>query len=225
MTVNGTILHAAAVLFDLDGVLVDSGATVERSWRRWAVRQGLDPAAVLAVCHGRTTAATIAVVAGHLDAAAEARRIESEQAADSAEVRACPGAADLIAEMPAGRWAVVTSGSRALASSRLRQASIPVPDVLITSDDVRRGKPDAEGYRAAAGLLGVEPSDCVVIEDAHPGVTAALAAGCRVIGIAGPALGPTEDVDVLVGDLAAVTATATAAGAGVDLRPRAGARW
>ncbi|MEU4690730.1 HAD-IA family hydrolase [Actinoplanes sp. NPDC023714] len=223
MTVNGTILRAAAVLFDLDGVLVDSGATVERSWRRWAVRQGLNPSAVLAVCHGRPTAATIAVVAPHLDAAAEARRLESEQAADSAGVRACPGAADLVAEMPAGHWAVVTSGTRALAASRLRQASIPVPDVLITADDVRRGKPDPEGYRSAAGLLGFAPSGCVVVEDAHPGVTAARAAGCRVIGVAGPSLGPAGDVDVLVGDLGAVTAVR--AGHGVDLRPRAGARW
>jgi len=213
-------LTAAAVLFDLDGVLVDSGGTVERSWHRWALRHGLDPTMVLARCHGRTTAATIAAVAGHLDPVTAARELEAEQAQDTTELRACPGAADLIAEIPGDRWAVVTSGTRALAVSRLRQAGLPLPAVLVTADDVRNGKPDAEGYRAAAAALGFAPARCVVVEDAHPGVVAARAAGCRVIGIAGTSLGPETEVDVIVESLTAVAAVAVPAG--LDLRTRVG---
>jgi mannitol-1-/sugar-/sorbitol-6-phosphatase len=209
---------AAAVLFDLDGVLVDSGGTVERSWRAWAVRQGLDPSAVLAQCHGRTTATTIATVAPHLDAAGEARALEAEQARDTSELRACPGAADLIARMPGDRWAVVTSGSRPLAISRLRDAGIPLPGVLVTADDVRRGKPDPEGYLAAAASLGFPATRCVVVEDARPGVLAARAAGCRVLGIAGSALGPESDVDAVVPTLTSVSPAIHADGLDLLLR-------
>lgn len=209
-------LRVDAVLFDLDGVLVDSGSTVERSWRRWAHRHSIEPAVVLGSCHGRTTAATIGALTArfglaHIDPVAEARKLEAEQAADTSDLRPCPGAG-IVNRIPPDRWAVVTSGGRSLAMSRLRQAGLPVPGVLITADDVRHGKPDPEGYRTAAAALGAAPSECVVIEDARPGVLAARAAQCQVIGVAGPSLGPTDDVDVVVENLAAMTVTADSGG-------------
>lgn len=203
-----TVLTCAAVLLDLDGVLVESGSTVERSWRRWAVRHGLAPDLVVRVCHGRPSAETIAAVAGHLDARAEAEALEREQAADTGELTACPGAGDLLAALPPGRHAVVTSGSRLLATARLRGVGLPVPEPLIAAGDVPRGKPAPDGYLAAADRLGVPARDCVVVEDSRPGVLAARAAGCRVIGVAGTALGARSDVDLVVPDAAALHARA-----------------
>ncbi len=217
-------LGCAAVLFDLDGVLVDSGTTIERSWRRWAARHGLPGAAVLASCHGRPSVETIAALAGHLDAAAEAERLEREQALDTAGLSRCPGAARLLAALPPGRWAVVTSGSRPLATSRLRGVRLPVPEVLVTASEVTRGKPSPEGYLRAAELLGVPPRRCVVVEDARPGVLAARAAGCRVVGIAGELLGPADDLDVVVPSVADLAVRGPdAAGTAVTLHVRRGA--
>ncbi|MEV4483236.1 HAD-IA family hydrolase [Micromonospora coxensis] len=218
MTAPDDGLHAAGILFDLDGVLVDSGSTVDRSWQGWARRHGLDPALVLASCHGRPTAETIAALAPHLDPAAEAVTLEKEQAEDTADLRPCPGAAALLAQLPGDRWAVVTSGSRALAVSRLGHVGLPVPAVLVTADDVTRGKPDPEGYRAGARGLGLDPRDCVVIEDASSGVRAARAAGCRVVGVRGPVLGPTSDLDALVENLAGLAVTPAASGLVLHLR-------
>lgn len=219
-------LSCEAVLFDLDGVLVESGSTVERSWRRWAAAHGLDEGAVIAACHGRPSAETIAAVAPQLDAAAEAAALELAQAADTSELTACPGAAAILAVLPPGRHAVVTSGTRPLATSRLTSVGLPVPDVLIAAGEVPRGKPAPDGYLAAAARLGVAPEHCVVVEDARPGVLAARAAGCRVIGIAGPALGDPSDVDVLVRDLAGLATTVDrySIGLAVILPVRSGSR-
>ncbi|KAK1184386.1 HAD-IA family hydrolase [Streptomyces sp. NBS 14/10] len=195
-------LRCSAVLLDLDGVLVESGHSVERSWRAWALRNDLDPEQVQALCHGRRSVETIAALAPSLDAQAEAWRLESEQAADQAELEACHGARQLVEAMPSRRWAVVTSGSRQLALSRLRTAGIPVPNVLVTADDVRRGKPSPEGYLAAAEKLGIPAAQCTVIEDTNPGVQAARAAGCTVIGILGDQLGPLHSLEIAVRTLA-----------------------
>ncbi|RSD10759.1 HAD-IA family hydrolase [Amycolatopsis eburnea] len=207
MSTPADALSCAAVLFDLDGVLVESGSTVERSWRAWAVDHGLDADAVVAACHGRPSAETIAAVAPHLDAAGEAAALELLQAADTSELVACPGAAEILAALPGTRHAVVTSGTRPLATARLTSVGLPVPAVLIAAGEVPRGKPAPDGYLTAAARLGFAPQTCVVVEDARPGVLAARAAGCRVIGIDGPALGDPSDVDILVPDLAAVAAT------------------
>jgi sugar-phosphatase len=171
-----------AVLSDLDGVLVDSRAAIERGWRLWAAGHGLaePPAEAL---HGRTSAAVIADLAPHLDAVAEAIVVERIQTEHGGAVAALPGAADLLTQWPRARLAIVTSGTRGLATARLRAAGLPVPAVLITADCVSRGKPDPEGYLLAARELGVEPSDCVVLEDAPAGVEAGLAAGMHVVGI------------------------------------------
>lgn len=200
------VLDTAAMLFDLDGVLVDSGTTIERSWLRWSAEHGLPARTVLAACHGRPTAETIAAVAGHLDVATEATRLEQRQATDTAELRRCPGVARLLTGLPPGSWAVVTSGSRTLAVSRLRAVRLPIPDVLVTADDVTHGKPAPDGYLQAAERLGVPPERCVVVEDSAPGVRAGRAAGCRVVGIAGDLLGDVSEPDLVVTSLADLTA-------------------
>jgi mannitol-1-/sugar-/sorbitol-6-phosphatase len=178
------VFFCAAILFDLDGVLVDSTEAVEREWRDWAHRKGVDANAILSISHGRRTAEVIRTVAPHLDADAEAREIEEREAGVPKGVVAVPGAAKLIQAIPDNRWGVVTSGPRFLQSGRLRLCGLPVPEVFITSDDVTHGKPDPEPYLKGAERLGFTPAECLVIEDAPAGIRAGRAAGIRVIGVA-----------------------------------------
>ena len=172
-----------AVLADLDGVLVDSGAQIEATWRAFAERQGLDPEVVVTHGQGRRSIDLIRLVAPHLDADAEAARIECEEIERAQEIRPLPGARELVGSLRADRFAIVTSGTRALALARLSSAGIPIPDVLVTAENVDAGKPDPAGYLRAASLLGVEPADSVVLEDAPVGVEAGLAAGMTVIAV------------------------------------------
>jgi sugar-phosphatase len=176
-------IECAAVLFDLDGVLVDSTAYVERQWREWAAWRGLDPAPFLRVCHGRRALETIRLAAPELDAEAEVARFREKLIEDDPVLAPVPGAAELLAAVPAGVWAVVTSGNRVTATRRLTSAGLPIPSVLVTAEDVGQGKPSPEGYLRAAERLGVSPAECVVIEDAPPGIEAGLAAGMRVVGL------------------------------------------
>jgi mannitol-1-/sugar-/sorbitol-6-phosphatase len=177
------IFTCAAILFDLDGVLVDSTRAVDREWREWAVRKGVDGDAIMAIAHGVRTIDVIRRVAPHLDAEAEADAIENHEAGDQTGVAVMPGAAALVKTIPEGRWGVVTSGSRLLATNRLRYCGLPVPEVLVTSDDVTHGKPHPEPYLKGAEGLGFEPSECLVIEDAPAGIQSARAGGMKVIGI------------------------------------------
>jgi sugar-phosphatase len=171
-----------AILSDLDGVLVDSEASCLRVWDRWAQGNGLDPEAVRAVLHGRPSRDVVAQFLPDADLDAEARRLDAEQAADVDGVVALPGARELLLAPPAP-LAVVTSCTAPLAAARLETIGLPAPRVLVTSDQLARGKPDPEGYLRAAALLGVAPADCVVLEDAPAGVAAGLAAGCRVVAV------------------------------------------
>jgi sugar-phosphatase len=204
---------ARAVLFDLDGVLVDSSAVIDRVWRDWAARHRLAWDDVVPLLPGRRAYETVRLLTPHLDAASEGAELERVQAADLAGVRACSGAVALTEELSARGlpWAIVTSGSRPTATVRLRATGFGVPDVLVTADDVTRGKPDPEGYLKAARRLGVPPEDCLVVEDAEVGVRAARAAGARVSGVAGPGLGAAAgEVDLTVaapGDLLGRIAT------------------
>jgi sugar-phosphatase len=195
------------LLADLDGVLVDSYEAVARTWRWWAARHGIDPAPFID-SHGRPTQETIAELAPCLDAVAEAAVIEERESIDTADVAALPGAAELLST---GRQvAVVTSGTRALALGRLGAAGLPVPEVLVTAESVRRGKPDPEPYLLAAAQVGVEPANCTVFEDAPAGIAAGKAAGMRVVAVTTtfPAAELTR-ADVVVPDLAAYLAQAT----------------
>ena len=173
----------SAILFDLDGVLCDSTKAVDREWREWAMRKGVDGDAIMAIAHGVRSMEVIRRVAPHLDAEAEAAAIENHEAHDQHGVTVMPGAAELVRSIPEGRWGVVTSGSRLLAGNRLIYCGLPVPEVLVTSDDVVSGKPDPEPYLTGAERLGLRPEDCLVIEDAPAGIQSARAGGMKVIGI------------------------------------------
>jgi mannitol-1-/sugar-/sorbitol-6-phosphatase len=187
------------LLFDADGVLVDSDASVLQSWRRWAQRWHFDPDAVAAMVHGRRSADTVALLVDSADRARALADIDRFEVEDAASVTALPGAADLLGGLPAGSWAVVTSGRRELATARLAAAGLPTPTVLVCAEDVASGKPDPAGYRAAAELLGVPAEECVVLEDSASGVAAGLAAGAHVVGVGERALdGPAA---VVVRDL------------------------
>jgi sugar-phosphatase len=172
------------VLFDLDGVLVDSRACIEQVWRAWAAARGRDHRDFLRVAHGRRTSETVRLVAHALDAAAESAVLDALESVEARGLVAFPGVHALLASIPAGRWAIVTSGSVPVATLRLRTAGIAPPGVFITAGDVRQGKPDPEGYLAAAGRLSLRPSDCVVVEDSPTGIAAGKAAGMRVVGVA-----------------------------------------
>ena len=196
-----------ALLADLDGVLVDSYAAVVRAWGWWAARHAIDPAPFIDA-HGRPTAETIAEFAPWLDADAEAAVVEGRESTDTVGVVALPGAAELLT---AGkRVAVVTSGTRSLALARLDAAGLPAPEVLITAEAVRRGKPDPEPYLLAAALVGIEPAKCTVFEDAPAGVAAGKAAGMRVVAVTTIfRAAELTGADLVVPNLAAYLAQAT----------------
>jgi sugar-phosphatase len=177
------MFNCAAILFDLDGVLVDSTGSVTRQWRRWAEDNNIDPRKVLDIAHGVRTIEIVRRLAPHIDAEAEALMLEKREAADQEGVSVMPGAADLLSSIPEGRWCVVTSGTRYLATARLKLGNLPIPNVLVSADDVSKGKPDPEPYLTGARLLGVNPKDCLVIEDAPAGIRAAHAGGMKAIGI------------------------------------------
>jgi len=184
--------HCAAILFDLDGVLVDSTRSVTRQWRLWAQEHSIDPDRTVSIAHGRRSIEVIRILAPHLDAEKETVRLEAREAADLEGVEVMPGAADLLRSIPDGRWCVVTSGTRRLATSRLRLANLPIPKVLVSADDVVRGKPHPEPYLKGAELLGMKPQDCLVIEDAPFGIEAAHAGGMKAIAL--PTTFPAEEL-------------------------------
>ena len=176
-------LRCDALLFDLDGVLVDSRAVVERTWRRWAQRHQLDSEAILRVAHGRRTRDTLQAMVPHLNLDSEVAWLDAAELADFDGLFAVEGALRLLSTLPANAWGVVTSGGHRLARRRLVSAGLPVPAVLVTSEDVTLGKPAPDGYRLAAERLGFEPSSCLVFEDAPAGVVAGRAAGARVVAL------------------------------------------
>ena len=189
-------LAAPGLLFDNDGVLVDSDAAVVTSWSRWALEHDLDPAGVLAVVHGRRAADTVADLVTGPRRAEAAALIDRYELEDAEKTPAVAGAAELLASLPREVWAVVTSGTPALATARLRAAGLPLPGAMVTGHDVRTGKPDPEGYLLGARRLGLRPEETVVLEDAPAGIAAGRAAGARVVGVGERAVGAGADVVV-----------------------------
>ncbi|HVT40566.1 MAG TPA: HAD-IA family hydrolase [Gemmatimonadaceae bacterium] len=196
------ILRCRALLFDMDGVLVDSRAVVERICRRWAARRSLDPEAVLRVAHGRRTRDTVRLVAPHLSVPEEVAWLDTAEEEDLEGIVQVPGARELVGLLPPARWAIVTSAGSALARRRLERAGVPIPPILVSSGEVALGKPAPDGYTLAARLLGVHSGNCVVFEDALPGIAAGRAAGAAVVGV-GTMLPPQElhEADVIIHDL------------------------
>ena len=178
-----TLIQCSAMLFDMDGVLVDSTPAVARVWTSWALEHGLVPDEVVRRAHGRPSLATIRELLPHGDHDAENREVERREIEDIADVVALPGALDLLQAIPEARWTVVTSASRRLAEVRLRAAGLPVPKHLITASDLQRGKPFPDPYLKGAEILGISPADCVVAEDAASGVRSGKAACARVLGL------------------------------------------
>ncbi len=177
-------LNCQAILFDLDGTLVDSAIRVQRLWTEWSKRHGLDTASLLEVMHGRRADETIRIVAPHLSWQDEFRALEAEEIADMDGVRAYPSAGELLGNLSPRQWAIVTSGTRRVAEARMRHVGLPKPEIFITADDVHTGKPEPDGYLLAASRLHVKPSECVVVEDAPAGIQSGKSAGMRVIAVA-----------------------------------------
>ncbi|HVS88391.1 MAG TPA: HAD family hydrolase [Candidatus Acidoferrum sp.] len=172
-----------ALLFDLDGVLVDSTPAVTRVWTVWALEHGFDPEEVVRMAHGRTSLSTIIELLPNGDHAAENRDVERREIEDVDGVIPLPGALKLLRTLPVGRWAVVTSGTRPLAEVRIRAAGLPLPKHFITASDIHRSKPDPEPYLLGAKSVGYTPGQCIVIEDAPAGIRSAKAAGATVIAL------------------------------------------
>jgi sugar-phosphatase len=174
-------IHCKAILFDMDGILISSIGSVERSWTKWALLRGVDPALARKTAHGRRAVETIAKLRPDLDSAAELKVIEEIEIEDNDGMTVLPGVLNLIAALPADRWTVVTSATERLARIRMAAAGISVPPKMVTADQVKRGKPDPEPFLAGAALLGMAPAECVVLEDSPSGVAAGRAAGCTVV--------------------------------------------
>jgi len=182
---NATVrLTCEALLFDLDGVLVDSTACIEQTWRTWAARHGFDAATVVRAAHGVRALETVRAVAPHLDADAELAALVAHEATATEGIWEVPGASALLDGLPPNRWAVVTSGVRAVAEHRLRHVGLPIPPVMVCADEVTHGKPHPEGYLAAAGRLRIAPAGCIVVEDAPAGLEAARVGTMRAVAVA-----------------------------------------
>lgn len=177
------IISCHAILFDLDGVLVDSTTAVARVWTRWALAHGLSPELVVAQAHGRRSVETIRAVAPHMKAEEENVKVEQMEIQDRDGVTALPGALELLRAVPSDRVAIVTSATRPLAVARMGYAGLPIPKNMITSEDVVQGKPFPEPYLKGAALLGFAPTDCLVVEDTPAGIDAGKKAGMRVLAL------------------------------------------
>jgi mannitol-1-/sugar-/sorbitol-6-phosphatase len=184
MTDTVNQFHCDALLFDLDGVLIDSTETILRIWKDWADRHGVDIHEIERVAHGLRSVETILRVAPHLDAEKEAELFFQRELVDSDGIKAFDGARPLLSSLPEEAWAVVTSGRSELVKIRMAKAGLPVPHHLVTANDVKEGKPSPEPYLAGAKKVGVDPDRCLVIEDAPAGILSAKAAGMHVISIA-----------------------------------------
>ncbi len=175
-----------AVLFDVDGVVLDSMAIYRRVWRQWCLQAELDPDTVWPLTHGRRPQDTIALVAPHLAVESELRRLSAFLDQESSPLPAMPGAQELLAALPQAGWALVTSNSEHFVRSEFARLGLPWPRVIVDGGAVQHGKPSPEGFLAASRRLGCPAIDCLVVEDAPAGVAAGLAAGMRVLAIEAP---------------------------------------
>ena len=176
------VVRCKGVLFDMDGILISSIGSVERSWRTWALARGVDPALAIHTAHGTRAIETVRKLRPDLDDEVELKYIEDLEVADNEGLAVLPGVLELLAALPAHRWTVVTSATERLARIRMAAGGIPVQERIVTADHVTNGKPEPEPYLRGAEILGFAPADCVVFEDSGSGTKAGRAAGCTVIG-------------------------------------------
>ncbi|CAI0957443.1 Phosphatase YfbT [Serratia liquefaciens] len=216
-------MECKGFLFDLDGTLVDSLPAVERAWVNWAKRRGVAPQDVLDFIHGKQAITSLRhFMPGESEAAIQQEflLLEQVEAQDTEGVTALPGAAALLArlnqlDIP---WAIVTSGSIPVATARRNAGGLPQPEVFITAEQVKKGKPQPDAYLLGAERLGLAPQDCVVVEDAAAGILSGLAAGCQVIAVNAPADAPKLDqVDLLLSSLEQIAVSKTEQGAAINL--------
>jgi sugar-phosphatase len=201
-------IHCKAVLFDMDGILISSVASVERSWTKWALLRGIDPETAIRAAHGCRAIETVAQLRPDLDSEEELKLIEEIELADGEGLAVLPGVLSLLAALPPERWTVVTSATERLARLRLAASGIAVPQRLISADSVTQGKPNPAPFLAGAALLGFPPQDCVVFEDSSSGAAAGRAAGCTVVATPySHAASLLDAAHYLVADLTGVTVT------------------
>ncbi len=202
-------IKCKGVLFDMDGILVSSLGSVERSWSKWAVLRGVDPEVTCQTAHGRRAIETIAIMRPDLDSELELKVIENIEIEDDEGLTVLPGVLAMLAALPQHRWTVVTSATERLAKVRMDIGGVPRPSKLVAADFVTRGKPHPEPFLTGAALLGFAPQECVVIEDSASGAAAGRAAGCTVV--ATTFSHPAERLDAahyLVNDLSGMSVTA-----------------
>lgn len=212
-----------AILFDLDGTLIDSTGPTERAWIRWAEEEGLRPG-YRHTDHGKPA---LTVVRSHVSperVTASLARANAIELAETEGIVAKSGAREVLDSLPAGSWAIVTSCSEELATVRLAAAGLAAPEILVSVDDVRLGKPDPEGYLQAAARLGLDASQCLAVEDTPTGLKAAQEAGCTTLAVEGTFSREQLIADMIVGSLLEISVEATPAGMQLSRRePAAGA--
>jgi mannitol-1-/sugar-/sorbitol-6-phosphatase len=200
-------IRTLGILFDLDGVLVDSTPAVARTWAKWALLHGFVADEVTRRANGRPSITTLRELLPNADLEAENRQMERWEIEDTDGVIPLPGVINLLKALPADRWAIVTSCTRPLAEVRIRVAGLPRPKHLVTSDDVQRFKPDPDPYLKGAELLKLAPADCLVVEDAPAGIRSGKASGASVLALRTTEVDPllsAAGADWIVNDLASV---------------------
>ena len=221
--VSSVLIRCQGILFDMDGVLISSLGGVERSWAKWAKMRGVDIARAREIAHGRRAVDVLAMLCPDLDSEVELKLIEEIEVRDNEGLTALPGVPELLAALPRDRWTVVTSATERLARVRLAAGRIPVPERLVTADQVTAGKPHPQPYLTGSALLGFRPEECLVFEDSSSGAQAGRAAGCTVV-----ATTFSHPIDVLdaahyvVRDLTGVEVQSTSKGLALRLTPVAG---
>lgn len=221
--VHSVVIHCQGILFDMDGVLISSLGSVERSWAKWAKMRGVDIAQVREIAHGRRAIDVLAMLCPDLDSQAELELIEEIEVRDNDGLTALPGVPELLAALPRDLWTVVTSATERLARVRLAAGGIPVPESLVTADQVTAGKPHPQPYLTGAELLGFRPEECVVFEDSSSGAQAGRAAGCTVVATTfSHPINVLDAAHYVVTDLARVELQTTNGGLVLRLTPAAG---